>query len=549
MVSFVIIGGIMGVVSGQRRFAQAKNRIEAALISKGMTLVVNNSVALRSLSEENAYTAIREIVATTVRRDSEMIYGIYMDNNRQPWVMTSSENPEGDVQGPNVLSDPVSNWSNNLKKPGYRLVDEAPNKNEAIMEFAAPVISSDGNKLGVIRYGISTARTKAAVLEERHSSIIEGIIFVCIFFAVAGLIFLVGLQNARLQADTITAPIDTLVKAANAISQGNYSKPVAIVSDDEIGNLAEDFDAMRLQVKGYTENLEKLVDDRTKELKSVQKELIEKAHKAGMADIASGTLHNVGNLLNSVKASIEAISAILSNSPGEDLVKANALLRENMESLDQFISRDTRGKKLMQYYLKLEVPLKEALDSITANVLRLSEKVNAINDVVAAQQSYASMGGLSEKVVLTDIIEDALNLQSGSIARHRITVEREYGEVQEVTIQKAKLVHVFVNLISNAKDAMLDTPPEKRALTIAVRDGSDAVIVKFTDTGCGIPPENITKIFSHGFTTKKNGHGYGLHSSANYMKEMGGKLWAESGDPGKGSCFICKLMKNEAAAS
>jgi signal transduction histidine kinase len=381
------------------------------------------------------------------------------------------------------------------------------------------------------------------IAEEKKNSRREAAFSVFAYSAIAGLIFMVGIYAARRQANAITNPIKELTNASNAIAQGNYSLPLAVVSDDEIGSLAEHFETMRLTVKEYTGNLEKMVAERTRELEVAQKELIDKAHKAGMADIAVGTLHNVGNILNSVKASVEVINDIMNNSPLEDFVRANSLLRENMDGLEEFIRTDPRGRKLMQYYLKLEGSFKHAGEQILKNTRRLAEKVNTINDVITAQQSYALVGGLSEKIRIVDIVDDALIIQSGSIERHGISVIKKYQKVPEVIAQKMKLVNVFVNVIKNAKDAMIGMAPEKKTLVISITEEAGTIYVRFTDTGSGIAQENIKKIFSHGFTTKKDGHGFGLHSSANYMTEMGGELWAESEGAGKGSQFICKFPK------
>ncbi len=278
-----------------------------------------------------------------------------------------------------------------------------------------------------------------------------------------------------------------------------------------------------------------------RELKEAQKELVEKAHQSGMADIATGVLHNVGNLLNSVKSSIEAIEGVLVGSPVDGLSKANKLLGEHMDRLEEFIRNDPRGKNLLRYFIKIEAPIQNAFNQIRQDVKRVIERINIIDDVIAAQQSYAGVGGLSEKAGLADIIEDTLTMQSGTFERHKIRLIRDYSEVPEILVQKTKLIHIIVNLVKNAKDAMVAVAPENKVLTLAITRDDRAIFVRVTDSGCGIPPENITKIFSHGFTTKNGGHGFGLHSCANYMKEMGGEMWAESEGLGKGASFVLQF--------
>jgi len=98
-------------------------------------------------------------------------------------------------------------------------------------------------------------------------------------------------------------------------------------------------------------------------------------------------------------------------------------------------------------------------------------------------------------------------------------------------------VHVVVNLVKNAIDALSQVPEADRRLTIQVRrDGARAQLL-VRDTGVGIPAENLEKVFSYGFTTKAAGHGFGLHTCANYVKQMGGTVTVQSDGPGKGATF------------
>jgi C4-dicarboxylate-specific signal transduction histidine kinase len=217
------------------------------------------------------------------------------------------------------------------------------------------------------------------------------------------------------------------------------------------------------------------------------------------------------------------------------------MLKENIDRLEDFIVADPRGKKLLQYYLKIEEPLQNTSDQIMQNLKRVMEKVNSISDVIAAQQAYAGVGGLSEKAKLSDIIDDTLTMQTGTILRHQIHIVKDYGDVPEIFVQKTKLVHIIVNLMKNAKEAMEELEPDKKILAISINRTDEAIFIRLKDPGAGIAPENITKIFAHGFTTKKTGHGFGLHSCANYMKEMGGEIWAESEGEGKGASFVLKF--------
>ncbi|MCB0263545.1 MAG: GHKL domain-containing protein, partial [Calditrichaeota bacterium] len=274
----------------------------------------------------------------------------------------------------------------------------------------------------------------------------------------------------------------------------------------------------------------------------LNQELNEAARRAGMADVAASVLHNVGNVLTSVTTSVSVIEQTMSNSRMAGLYKANDMLRENMENLAHFIANDPKGKKLIQYYMMLEDQIKSEQDVIFSNLHRLQDKVNIINEVIAAQQSYATGSMLSENLYLPQVIDDALRLQGDTTDRHHIELIEEYEDnIPEVPLQRTKLIHIIVNLFRNAKDAMKDTPMDEKQIKIRLNRENEHLVLRFSDSGCGIEPENVERIFNHGFTTKATGHGFGLHSCANYITEMGGRMWVESEGLGKGSTFVLQF--------
>ncbi len=277
------------------------------------------------------------------------------------------------------------------------------------------------------------------------------------------------------------------------------------------------------------------------ELAELNKRLVEAANEAGRADIAASVLHNVGNILNSVLTSSQTIKGVLTGSRIKGFEKANALLRENIDNIEDFIVNNPKGKKLLEYYINLEEVLREENEYLSEHSDRLSEKIDLIKDVIVAQQAYASGFSQTEEMDLKKIIEDALTIQSLSILNHSIDIVKEYEEVLPVNVQKAKFIHVLVNLLKNSKAAMADNDPENKTITISLNREDKNIRLKVSDTGCGITKEELKKIFTHGFTTKKGGHGFGLHSCANYMTEMGGAMWAESDGRGKGASFVLEF--------
>jgi signal transduction histidine kinase/DNA-binding LacI/PurR family transcriptional regulator len=283
------------------------------------------------------------------------------------------------------------------------------------------------------------------------------------------------------------------------------------------------------------------LENTNRELKAAQEELVDKAHKAGMADIATGTLHNIGNVLNSINTSIHVMKDIVRESPFNDFERANQILIERMEDLENFICHDPRGKKLLQFYLKLEQPFHELRNLLSEHLERLVERINLVNEIIIAQQDYAGVKGIAEEVDITDIIKVALKLLSAMLQKYKITLVTQFQPVPKIFLQRTKVLHILVNLFNNARDAMIRTPDSQKILTIALCQNEDTVQIRITDTGQGIAPELLKSIFAQGFTTKPEGHGFGLHSCANYMAEMGGRIWAESPGPGQGATFVLEF--------
>ncbi len=302
----------------------------------------------------------------------------------------------------------------------------------------------------------------------------------------------------------------------------------------EVEERTAELDEKNTELAEKNEHLEELLQ----ELKETRDELVEKAHKAGMADIASGVLHNVGNILNSVNTSASLISDTVRQSKLEGLSQANTILREHIDNLEHFIAEHPKGKKLIQYYLKLEEPLKKEQDKVLKQSKRLINKIELINDAIAAQQSYVGTSMEADETSLSGMIDNALALQAGSIEKHGLTIEKDLGSTDTIMTQRSKLIHVLVNIFKNAKEAMSGVPPEQKNITIKTWQDEDSVYLSISDNGVGIRKEHMDKIFTQGFTTKESGHGFGLHSSANYMSEMGGDLAVESEGEGMGTTFI-----------
>ena len=269
------------------------------------------------------------------------------------------------------------------------------------------------------------------------------------------------------------------------------------------------------------------------------------SRQAGMNEVATGVLHNVGNVLNSVNVSATVITNKLKQSEVGSLAKVGEMIREHKQDLASFLTTDERGKMVPEFICDLAKCIGEEQEAMLAELTTLTKGVEHIKQTVCAQQSLARRGSVLSLVRPSELIEMAMTMQGRALVRHEIEVVRELEDVSAFPVDKHKVVQILINLISNAKHAVKAGSSHPRRITLGVEsaDTADGPRVRFVikDNGVGIPPENMTKIFSHGFTTKKDGHGFGLHSAANSAKEMGGSLTAASDGPGHGATFTLEI--------
>lgn len=294
---------------------------------------------------------------------------------------------------------------------------------------------------------------------------------------------------------------------------------------------------------GMSRDVTKAIETQ-KALEDSNRQLMEATRQAGMAEVATGVLHNVGNVLTSINVTANLISDRFRDSKVTSIFKVCALLRENQNNLGEFFAKDPRAAKLPTYLESLATNLdKERVDTMS-DLSTLLKSIDHIKDIIWMQQSYASVAGMVEPLVPADTIEDAIKLSTNALQRHNVHVEKQIAQTPAARAERHKVLQILVNLISNAKKAMDCKEPSQRRLLIRVENGTEETInIKVIDNGIGIPPENLTKIFSHGFTTRKDGHGFGLHSSALAAKQMNGALAAESDGVGKGATFTLTLPR------
>lgn len=373
------------------------------------------------------------------------------------------------------------------------------------------------------------------------------------YAGIAGLVLIVSLGAAfglsnQLQK-LISDPILHLAQTARAVAlDKDYSVRATKTSNDELGQLVDGFNEMLGQIQtrdtalqSAQDELEDRVLKRTAELEQVHRQLLEASRLGGMAEIATNVLHNVGNTLNSINVSTSLITESVKKSRVANLARVVSLLEEHAADLGTFIAQDPRGKQVPVYLSQLSEHLLNDQKATIEELESLRRNVEHIKEIVAMQQSYAKVGGFKETVDVIKLVEDSLRMNENALNRHHVDVVKEYEPVPPMTLEKHKVLQILVNLLRNAKYACDESGREDKCLTVRVSNGAGRIKIAVADNGVGIPAENMTRIFNHGFTTRKEGHGFGLHSGALAAKEMGGSLTVASGGLGQGAVFTLEL--------
>jgi predicted ATPase/C4-dicarboxylate-specific signal transduction histidine kinase len=295
------------------------------------------------------------------------------------------------------------------------------------------------------------------------------------------------------------------------------------------------------ELSRYKDHLEDLVKERTSQLEKAQGHLVDLSRRAGMAEVASGVLHNVGNVMNSVNVGASMAREAVGALPVEGLARAVALLERNADRLGDYLASDPAGRKLPSYLRTLSTTLADEKRVILGNMDHLTEHLEHMKKIIAAQQSYAKVNGVTERCTLEEIAETALAISEAALRNSNVEIVRDYEQLPPVLVDRHRIMQILVNLVSNAKHALEETARRDRKLTVAIARVDGGARIEVRDNGVGIAPDNLSKIFRHGFTTKKTGHGFGLHNCANAAQEMEGSLTAQSDGPGQGASFVLRM--------
>lgn len=333
-------------------------------------------------------------------------------------------------------------------------------------------------------------------------------------------VLIIGLQQIVLN------PLRRLTDHTVTMGQSNdLSVHLALNRKDEIGTLSQEFDRM------------------VERLAMTRQSLMEQSYQSGMAEVAIGVLHNVGNVLNSVNVSCAMLMTQLRESNVGDVAKVADLMTEPEGGLCHFLTEDSRGQMIPTYLASLATALEEERQVMLKETESLHDRIEHIKEIVVMQQGYGRISTLHETIVPEQFMEDALKFSADALTLNEVTVQREYQAVPPISVDKHKVLQILVNLINNAQNACTDDGGNKeKIITLRIfSPNSNGVNIQVADNGIGIARENLTRIFQYGFTTRKSGHGFGLHSSALTARELGGSLTVHSDGLGCGAIFTLEL--------
>lgn len=354
-----------------------------------------------------------------------------------------------------------------------------------------------------------------------------------VMFGVISLLMLAGMVQ-----------LEVLLRQRNRVEQARWKTQSELEASVE--KKTSELTKLNDELQLATERLKAEVSERARmqlQAEKTHKEMLIVSRQAGMSDVATSVLHNVGNVLNSLNVSATLVGSHLEELKINRLVQVAQLLNQHSSNLGDFFANNPKGRQVPNFLLQLGEHLTKEQALLSKEIDFVKTKVEHIKVIVATQQGYGKVSGVTENVRVTDLVEDLLRIHMPELEEHGIKIHREYApSLPEIPVDKHKVLQILLNLTANAKHSCVDAGREERQVTVRVTNGDNRVRIAVSDNGVGISPENIKKIFNHGFTTrKKSGHGFGLHSGALIAKELGGALTAHSDGPGHGAIFTLEL--------
>ena len=466
------------------------------------------------------------------------------------WAYYDPQFPKG-ITGRLSYNDALDQWSNqdnSIQFSGNNLDEVLATKSISIVKKEVLIPSHEGqtkgSKRSILDCYAPVYNTATGALHE-HIAQDE---------PVGYLRFWVDLSRVDQVVDKEGALLKSLLDQQTTIAQ-NASQMAQKSADDTLGRgialmiiiALVALSLTLLLVNHYSSQLTRRIFEMNRSLKESQEQLMEAAHQAGMAEMATGVLHNIGNILTGVSVSTATLQENFFSGTVNQARRMQTLLEQHVDNLQEFISTDERGAKVPHFFILFSKALQEEYHEYQNTITKLKHGVDLIKETVQMQQDHARTGYFIQEIDLKEEIESILTLYTNSFDRGGITLKKQFNHVEPIQAQRTKLGHIISNLLKNARDAVGEIEGVREISIFLGYNSEQQPMVEVTDTGCGIPAPDLAKIFNYGYTTKSQGHGFGLHHSANAMTEMGGTLEAQSDGPGHGATFTLTFSNRPAA--
>ena len=521
---------------------EQKRDLKAGLESEasGVAVALQGEVSEAAISED--YSSVVDHAMQVLKGDKSVDFLVITKNDGLSLVVERN--------GWRIEPKSERYWYPEIRRP-FSELGVVPMFNRRVFHYAVPFDYSS-IQWGWIHVGLSLDSYDQSA---RQVNLRTGILaVVCI---------LISLIASILYAGRFVRPILQLQSVVERVAGGDLTAREDIDSRDEIEQLAHAFNGMadmilhrdqelsegkrdlEFRVTVRTQELREQViakDSALAELAEAQKRLIDLSRISGMAEVATGVLHNVGNVLNSVNVSATIVGDHLRELRISQIGELVSVLEDHRNELSDFVTNDPRGQRVLPYMGSLARHMEQERDQLGKEVASLAQHITHIKGIVAMQQTYARSSGVYEKIALTDLMEDALSITRPTMERHGVALHIESEDLPPITTDRHKVLQILLNLMRNAKDAVKESGSPNRQITIRMlRVSEERIAICVADNGIGIPQANLVRIFSHGFTTKRDGHGFGLHSGALAAKQLGGSLTAESHGTNAGATFTLEL--------
>lgn len=399
--------------------------------------------------------------------------------------------------------------------PGARLSDIDLTTKPAIgedVEGYRSITTPDGKS----NFGI-VSKTAPKILRDGESTVSQAGVYIILVTLVGALLSLVLIDLL------VTKPLAKLSAEIRLIGEGQKRHICGGLAnrEDEVG-----------EVSRYFQNA-------FEQLEEAKLSLVKSSHEAGMASVAREVLHNAGNVFNSIRVAVGQLHSLAASSKLPRLRESVMLLEEHKDDLSNYITEDPQGTKLIPYLSKLTEHLEQEHQNSLTELTDLNASVTHMGEVIQAQHTFAHPSSVDSEVFLAPLLEESARIVRKSLERHGVSLQLRIEHDLKATCNAPLLIRVLVNLITNAKDALECRPAGQRRIEVSLDRASDgSAVIEVSDNGEGIAPEEAALIFTNGFTTKPNGTGYGLHYSANTLKEMGWSIQMQSNGRGKGASFV-----------